>query len=479
MDVETITRQNDVMRSFYIVLALLTLIFVTCQHGVARAIRRYVFARQQRLRIRDGALIFLVLLCANILLAFLSMNSSWAVPDSQAQKILAVTFFTYLGVTLALGIFLVILKTLYFSLSLVLAGYRLLLILVSGDLGDIPVTGKRETDGRQVSCAGSSPDSGLLSVPDCATPVFPVLRRSMGAFALGCLRSGIRPLVSEQSIRRIAVAVILLFVAGGIYGVIEAYSQPKTENFEIRDAKLRGLAKPITLIHVTDIHYGMFYNQSDLQRLVENVNSIEADAVIFTGDIFHSPQTNVESAPAIFRKLRERRFGNLAVMGNHDFYAGEKRTVKAMEEGGLTLLRDEWLTIESGTGRIHIAGLDDPRKNWLSGQEFPNFPRMMENAPKDGGFRILLSHRPTVFPLASGSGFDLTLAGHTHGGQVIVPWGTSEKGWSPASVASIYTYGWYVQGRHRMYLNRGAGLTFIPWRINCSPEISVFTLMPS
>ncbi len=467
------------MRSFYLVVALLTLIFVTCQHSVARAIRSYVLSRRSRLRTRDGVLIFAVLLCANILLAFLSMNSGWAPADSQAQKILAVTFFTYLGVTLALAIFLVIIKTLYLSLSLALAGYRFLLIIVSGELGDTPVSGKRETEGRQVTCAGSSPDFGHAAVLGSDTTHIPDLKRSMGAFSLGCFRSGIRPLACEQTIRRVAVAIILLFVAGGIYGVMEAYSQPKNEKFEIRDTKLSGLDKPITLIHVTDIHYGMFYNQSDLKRLVENVNSIEADAVVFTGDIFHSPQTNVESAPAIFRKLRERKFGNLAVMGNHEYYAGEKRTVKAMEEGGLVILRDEWLTLDSGTARIHIAGLDDPRKNWLLGQEFPNFARMMENAPKDEGFRILLSHRPTVFPLAAGNGFDLTLAGHTHGGQVIVPWGKSEKGWSPASIASIYTYGWYVEGQHRMYLNRGAGLTFVPWRINCYPEITVFALMPS
>jgi predicted MPP superfamily phosphohydrolase len=92
--------------------------------------------------------------------------------------------------------------------------------------------------------------------------------------------------------------------------------------------------------------------------------------------------------------------------------------------------------------------------------------------------RILLSHRPSILEVASVAGFDLVLAGHIHGGQIIVPVPGSVRGVSLAAIASRYTHGWYRHGDCRMYLNRGAGLTFVPFRVNCPPEIAVFRLMP-
>lgn len=467
------------MRSFFIVVAFLALIFVTCQFGVVRAIRRYIFAKYEKLKVRDSVLIFFGLFVANILFAFLSMNSGWAHHDSQAQKILAVTFFTYLGVTLALGVLLAILKTIYMTMSLAVAGYRLLLILVSGDLGGFEGGRKSRAMIRSPESSESSGHSEAHTDHEKATPNLSNPGRSASFHGLGFSHSGARSRTWVKWARIIAAGTILLFVSAGINGVIGAYSSPDIETFHIKDKKLEGLDRPITLIQVTDIHYGMFYDKRDLEKLVETLNSLEGDAVVFTGDIFHSPQTNVESAPEVLRKLRERRFGNMVVMGNHEFYAGEKRSIKALEEGGLVILRDEWKTFIDGTGAIHLAGLDDPGKNWLFGDQFPNFPRLMEKAPTGNGFRILLSHRPAAFALAAQNEFDLTLSGHTHGGQVVVPWFNSSKGWSLANIASKYTLGWYSDGDSRMYLNRGVGLTFVPWRINCSPEISVFTFTAS
>jgi hypothetical protein len=73
---------------------------------------------------------------------------------------------------------------------------------------------------------------------------------------------------------------------------------------------------------------------------------------------------------------------------------------------------------------------------------------------------------------------DLVLSGHTHGGQVIMPTLMKRRGVSLARVAYPYTHGWYRSGQTRMYLNRGVGLTFVPWRLNCPPEIAVLRLGP-
>ncbi len=467
------------MISFYMVVAFLALIFVGCQFAVFRAVRRYVFGIYRPAGHRKGLIIFAGLFVLNMFLAVMSMNSGWASPNSQAQKFLAVTFFSYLGVTAIISVFLAVLKTLYLTTSMSVAGYRLLLIMISGDLGGISNEDKgvgaagsadgnspRESSAR-VSWGGHHADQ--TSGPPRA--VRPIAFRLTGVHIHS---SGYRKIA-----KAVALCVIAFFSSVGLYGVMEAYSEPRVEKFQIRDDKLKGLERPVTLIQVTDIHYGLFYDKSNLENLVNRLNSIPGDAVIMTGDVFHTGQTNVESAPEVLGKLIPRKFGNFVVMGNHDFYTGENRSIAAFDASGLTVLRDEWRTFPEGSAVIHIAGLDDPKKNWLLGQQFPNFQKVMGKSPTGEGFRILLSHRPTVFPLASENGFQLTLAGHTHGGQFVVPLGNSGKGWSPASMVSAFTHGWYQLGKSRMYLNRGAGLTFIPWRINCAPEIAVFELIPS
>ena len=467
------------MTSFYIVVALLALVFVSCQFAVFRTVRRYVFGSYSRLGNRKGLIIFAGLFVLNMFLAVMSMSSGWASPNSQAQKFLAVTFFTYLGVTAITGIFLAAIKTLYLTASLSVAGYRLLLIMISGDLGSVSSSNKGVDS--QGSAGKNSSGESPIGVSRTGHHTISPRGRSGNVRPIAFGPTGVR--IYSAGYRKIAailtICVIAVFSSVGLYGVIEAYSEPRIEKFQLKDDKLKGLERPVTLIQVTDIHYGLFYDKSNLEGLVNRLNSIAGDAVIMTGDVFHTRQTNVESAPEVLAKLIPRKFGNFVVMGNHDFYTGENRSIAAFEASGLTVLRDEWRTFSDGSVFIHLAGLDDPKKNWLLGQQFPNFQDVMEKAPSVDGFRILLSHRPTVFPLASENGFELTLAGHTHGGQFVFPLGNSQKGWSPASVVSAFTHGWYEHGNSRMYLNRGAGLTFIPWRINCAPEIAVFELMPS
>ena len=98
--------------------------------------------------------------------------------------------------------------------------------------------------------------------------------------------------------------------------------------------------------------------------------------------------------------------------------AGEKPRVKALEAGGLRVLRDEWISIKEQGRSIHLGGLDDVGHSWPSDPDFPTFRRFIGNAPDSPGMRILLCHRPSVLPAASRSEIDLVLAGHTHGGQI-------------------------------------------------------------
>jgi predicted MPP superfamily phosphohydrolase len=220
----------------------------------------------------------------------------------------------------------------------------------------------------------------------------------------------------------------------------------------------------------------MFLGSPELERLVQLVNALEGDAVLITGDVFHSPLTRVELATPILKKLKPRRLGNFAVLGNHDFYTGESLAAQSLKDSGLTLLRHQWISFREGSANIHLGGIDDPMVNWVWGSQFPKFEGFMAKAPTTPGMRILLSHRPSVLPIASQAGIDFVLSGHIHGGQIIFPYPGRDRGLSIARVASPFTHGWYRIGKSRMYLNRGIGLTFAPWRINCPAEITLFHL---
>lgn len=437
------------MLSFFWIVTILFVILLIAQWTVFLCVRKYIFARPKfRITLRH-VFFFLLSVAANLLVALLSINASWAGPESLLRQSLSVSYFFYLGLCLALFLFFLALGCVYIALEMATAGYRAgKSIAGMNGRGDVPQncrpSSKVQDPEHQCSFAGESSST-----------------------------------MSRRAFMRYTASTGTLAIVGlGSYGLLEGHQTPKVDVIPISSLSLDGLTKPINIIQITDVHFGMFFGASALRELVKKLNSLEADALVITGDIFHSPNTPVESAGPILKDLRDRRWGNFAVLGNHDFYAGVRRSVKAIRDGGIRLIRNEWVTFnEDGVG-INMGGIDDPGVNWLTGREFPKFKAFMNGSPEDSGFRILLSHRPVVFPLAAKENIDLTLAGHTHGGQITFPIPGMSRPWSLAGFVSPYTLGMYESGNSRMYLNRGVGLTFVPTRINCPPEIAIIRLTP-
>lgn len=437
------------MISFFWIVTILFVILLIAQWTVFFCVRNYIFARPKfRISLRHVAF-FLLSVVANLLVAFLSVNASWAGPESLLRQSLSVSYFFYLGLCLALFLFFLALGCVYLALEMATAGYRAGRSIsgingrreVSQDCGP---SSKVQDPARQCSFAGESN--------------FTMSRRAF--------------------MRYTASTGTLAIVGLGSYGLLEGYEAPKVDVIQFSSRSLEGLTRPINIIQITDLHFGMFFGASALKDLVKKLNSLEADALVITGDLFHSPTTPVESAAPILKNLRDRRWGNFAVLGNHDFYAGVQRSVKAIQDAGIRLIRNEWVTFNEDGVSINMGGIDDPGVNWLTGREFPKFQAFMNALHEEPGFRILLSHRPVVFPLAAKENIDLTLSGHTHGGQITFPVPWSSRPWSLAGFFSPYTLGLYESGRSRMYLNRGVGLTFVPTRINCPPEIAIIRLTP-
>ncbi|HMK33528.1 MAG TPA: metallophosphoesterase [Desulfomonilaceae bacterium] len=439
-------------------LAAIASVLILCQWFVFISLRRFFFERYRHVSRRTAYLVLLGLGIINVVSVRLVFDADAIAPDTLAKQLISVSYFSFLGFVLLMSLFFGCLWSAYRLLNLKDFALRIVCGLrnqanslrdETGALSSVCINVHRQ----KALCDGNDSEAGVTS--HCADLPAPSRR----AFLKWSAASGFAVATSAAG-----------------FGIAEGYERPVLEEFDLFHDMLDRASRPLTIIQITDFHYGLFLGSPELEKLVEKVNSIEGDALFITGDVFHSPMTPVERATPILAGLRPRRFGNFAVMGNHDFYAGESRAVNSFTQSGLTLLRNQWVTVQDGGSEIYIGGIDDPMVNWVWGSEFPGFARFMKKVPGSKGMRILLSHRPAIFPHASRAGIDLVLAGHIHGGQIIVPAPGRKRGISLANLVSPYTHGWYSDKAGRMYLNRGTGMTFIPWRINCPPEIAIFHL---
>ena len=248
-----------------------------------------------------------------------------------------------------------------------------------------------------------------------------------------------------------------------------------------RDLFLRGLPRSIEgmrIAQLSDIHMDDFTEPFFLRQVIDRINSLKPDTVFLTGDFVTSGgwSKSAEHAAAwqCAKLLSELQCRPLyAVLGNHDVECGADLVTAALEANGITLLRNTHLPIERRDGRIWLAGLDDP----LEG--LPNLeaaiPPEIRNVPNEPV--LLLCHGPDyatrVQRHEAGQAVDLMLSGHTHGGQIRLPF------IGPLVLPTMgrkFVEGWFRFGRMQLYVNRGIGTIGVPFRFDCPPEITLFTL---
>ncbi len=221
------------------------------------------------------------------------------------------------------------------------------------------------------------------------------------------------------------------------------------------------------LVHLTDLHVDSWLSVARLEALLPLINALQADAILITGDFvsYRNPQI-IRALRRPLLQLRARD-GVFAVFGNHDYLYAYDDLAFILRTSGVRHLSARFHTIRRGDAFLHIAGLDD----------MPNKPafldRMLRQMPAQGA-AILLVHKPDFADVAAASGrFCLTLSGHTHGGQIVLPLvGPLFRPYGGRK----YPAGLYRVGNQYHYTSRGLGVGDIPVRINCPPEIAVFTL---
>jgi predicted MPP superfamily phosphohydrolase len=236
-----------------------------------------------------------------------------------------------------------------------------------------------------------------------------------------------------------------------------------------------GLARPLRVAQISDIHVGQNLSRVQLERFVAAVNATEADLICITGDIADSPLADMAAFFPILAQL-EAAHGVMAILGNHDHYAGADRVEEALRRWTpFTVLRDDAVTLPVAGARLHVVGLDDRGRDWARGVVADaRLEALLEAAPADAPV-LLLVHRPDIFAQAATAGVALTLCGHTHGGQLAIPWRGGRRR-NLAEFITAFDRGLYRQGVAHLYVNAGLGVTGQRIRLFTPREISVFEL---
>lgn len=269
-------------------------------------------------------------------------------------------------------------------------------------------------------------------------------------------------LYNRELMHRKTLILSILLVA--IYiTLVEPYWMKITHR-EIRISKLN---RPIRILFLSDLQLKGEYGIRE-KWILNQAKELSFDIVLTTGDLFDKP----EGMPAAVEFMSQfpPRAPTYAVLGNWEHWSKADLTQYKIElaKRKVHLLVDENDTFEWNGSTISILGVND------SSQNLHNLPLAMKGTTPDS-FRILLAHGPVIFPLAAPNAIDFMLAGHTHGGQVRIPF--MDPFYLPPGCGP-YSYGTYKQGKSTMLVTSGVGTSILPVRFWCRPEIVVITLTP-
>lgn len=227
----------------------------------------------------------------------------------------------------------------------------------------------------------------------------------------------------------------------------------------------------LRLVQVSDIHLGGWMNRERLQHVIRQILAQEPNLVVITGDFLIGHNWN-ESVQAILDELVEElsvlteKQTTLAVLGNHDYWTNASAIRAALSACGIVNVSNDVYTLSAGDDQLHIAGVDDI---W---EKQDRLDLVLQKLPGTGA-AILLAHEPDFADRsAETSRFDLQLSGHSHGGQVVIPFVGAPH---LPHLGRKYPSGLYQVGSMWQYTNRGVGMARLKVRFNCRPEITVFT----
>lgn len=261
-----------------------------------------------------------------------------------------------------------------------------------------------------------------------------------------------------------AVAVPLLALLVTLAGYINARRLARVVEVDVPVAGLPEALHGFTIAQISDIHVGPTIKRPYLDRIVDRVNSLNADAVAITGDLVDGTVRELSAHTAPLARLQARH-GAYFVTGNHEYYAGAGPWIEELRRLGLCVLMNEHVVLQHEGQALVLAGVTDYSAGRFHESHRSDPHRAIAGAPAQAGARVLLAHQPRTAPAAAEAGFDLQLSGHTHGGQ-FWPWNLFVPMQQP------YTAGLVRHGSLWIYVSRGTGYWGPPKRFGAPSEIT-------
>jgi len=269
------------------------------------------------------------------------------------------------------------------------------------------------------------------------------------------------------------VALSLLVLSGGLatwaFGIEPGLLTVRT--VEVVSPLWPGGRPPLRIAVIGDLHSGAPHTGLDkINEVVDRINALKPDLILLLGDYvihgvvwgrFVSPERTADR----LKRLRARH-GVFAVLGNHDWWLDGPRVEKALTQAGIPVLENQALPVDLPSGRVWLAGIaDDTTRD-------PQPARTLARLPS-GEPVIVFTHDPAIFPDVPARAV-LTLASHTHGGQVFLPWVGALI--SPGRAPLRHAYGLIRELGKTMYVTSGIGTSILPIRFNMPPEIALIRL---
>lgn len=270
-----------------------------------------------------------------------------------------------------------------------------------------------------------------------------------------------------KSIKRVALVLLILLLLAVLVLLYARFIEPNmltvTRTTVQSDVKIT----PFKIVFFSDTHFGKYYKQEKIEEIVAKINNEKADIVIFGGDFFDKYNNDAALLDTEYlqqqMKKIEAEVTKLAVWGNHDYGGGSKQIYEEFMAGAdFVIIKNSYVDIDDYN--VRILGLDD----FLLGRPINETDFLdMEK------FNLMVSHAPDIVDRMDLTPVNLSLSGHSHGGQVAIPF--VSKYVRPTG-AQFYTRGLYdfdTSRKSKLFVTRGIGTTKLPLRLMSVPEISV------
>lgn len=269
-----------------------------------------------------------------------------------------------------------------------------------------------------------------------------------------------------------ALDLFLLGIGSAGYGFFMEPNRFAVETIRLKLPRLSRQFSGLRVVQISDIHMGGWMNPERLQRVVDLVLAQKPDVLLITGDFLigydfdHTAQQALQELVEGLAPLAAS-VPTFAVLGNHDYWVNPEAVRGMLRSIGATDLTNGVFTLSRDDQHLHLCGVDDV---WDGEVRLHD---VMAQLNGDGA-AILLAHEPDFADTSAETGrFDLQLSGHTHGGQIVLPFIGAPR---LPYLGRKYPSGLYKVGEMFQYTNRGVGMARLPIRINCPPEITLFVL---